>query len=134
VTDGSAPLVLYVEDDPAVMDLGVGALEDGGFGVVGVGSGAEALRELDRTDVTFKALVTDIDLPGEINGWEVARRARERHPELPVIYVSGGGADEWAAQGVPNSVMLEKPFALAQLVVAVSTATLGGQSDHTSNT
>jgi len=134
VPDATAPLVLYAEDDPAVRDLGVDALQEGGFGVVAVGSGGEALRELERTDVVFKALVTDIDLPGGINGWEVARRARERHPELPVIYVSGGSADEWAAQGVPNSVMLQKPFALAQLVVAVSTATLTGQSDHTSNT
>ena len=39
---------------------------------------------------------------------------------FPVIYMSGDSAEDWSSQGVPNSIMLSKPFAPAQLVTAVS--------------
>lgn len=133
MAEEGAPLVLYVEDEPAVLELGVDALEDGGFAVRAAASGAEALCALEDRDSRFRALVTDIDLPGGLDGWELARRARELHPELPVVYVSGASAQDWSAKGVPTSVMLMKPFAFAQLVVAVSNATLGAASDHASN-
>jgi CheY-like chemotaxis protein len=125
----NAPHVLYVEDEPAVLDIGVTALEEGGFSVATAATGAEAIRKLEADGAGFIALVTDIDLAGGVDGWAVARRARELFPNLAVIYVSGGSADAWASRGVPGSVMLPKPFALAQLVVAVSNATLGAQSD-----
>jgi hypothetical protein len=41
-------------------------------------------------------------------------------PNFPVVYMSGKDADDWASKGVPNSIMLAKPFAPAQLVTAVS--------------
>lgn len=116
--------MLYVEDEPAVLELGVSALEEGGFRVASASTAAEAIRQLEAPDAAFAALVTDIDLRDNSSGWEVARRARELFPDLPVVYVSGGSAHEWASRGVPGSVMLTKPFALAQLVVAVSNATL----------
>jgi DNA-binding response OmpR family regulator len=56
-----------------------------------------------------------------MNGWEVAKQAREIDPEFPIVYMTGGHADEWGARGVPNSVLLIKPFAPGQLVTAVST-------------
>jgi DNA-binding response OmpR family regulator len=55
-----------------------------------------------------------------LNGWEVARQIREIDPAFPIIYMTGAAADQWASQGVPNSILLEKPFAPAQLVTAVS--------------
>jgi len=63
--------------------------------------------------------VTDIALRGKIDGWDVARRAREIDPRFPVVYISGAGGD-WPSKGVPESVMLEKPFAPAQLVTAIA--------------
>lgn len=68
----------------------------------------------------YRALVTDISLDGKIDGWEVARHVREIDPEYPVIYMSGASAADWASKGVPNSVILSKPFAPAQLVTAIS--------------
>jgi CheY-like chemotaxis protein len=65
-------------------------------------------------------LVTDINLSGQLNGWEVAKRAREINPEIPVIYTTGAAADQWPSQGVPHSVLLNKPFAPAQIVAAVA--------------
>jgi DNA-binding response OmpR family regulator len=59
-------------------------------------------------------------LKGRLSGWEVAAQIREVDPGFPVIYMSGVHADEWPSKGVPNSIMLAKPFAPAQLVIAVS--------------
>jgi len=76
---------------------------------------------LDSADGKYRALVTDINLGRDkLNGWDVARHAREIDPGFPVIYMSGDSAEDWASKGVPNSVMLSKPFAPAQLVTAVS--------------
>ena len=64
--------------------------------------------------------MTDISLLGRMNGWEIAQQARQIDPEFPIIYMSGAHAEDWASKGVPNSIMLAKPFAPAQLVTAVS--------------
>jgi DNA-binding response OmpR family regulator len=53
-------------------------------------------------------------------GWEVARAARNAVPDMPVVYISGDSARDSSSEGVPNSIMLEKPFALPQLVTAIS--------------
>lgn len=55
-----------------------------------------------------------------MDGWEVARHARELTPNFPVVYMSGDSAHEHTVQGVPESVMIQKPFAPAQLVTAMS--------------
>ncbi len=68
----------------------------------------------------FRALVTDVNLKGAKSGWDLARLARERDPDFPVVYMTGTAADDWAKLGVPNSILLTKPFAPAQLVTAVS--------------
>jgi DNA-binding NtrC family response regulator len=67
-----------------------------------------------------RALVTDINGLGAIDGWGVAKAGREINPGLPVIYVTGAAAADWAANGVPNSVLVTKPFAPGQIVSAVS--------------
>jgi DNA-binding response OmpR family regulator len=118
------PLLLYVEDEPLILDLAVTALEDAGFTVEPLGGAAQAMDALESRAGEFKALITDIDLGTEVDGWEIATRARELRPDLPVIYVSGGSSNDWPSKGVPGSVMIVKPYAFAQLVVAVSTALL----------
>jgi two-component system, cell cycle response regulator CpdR len=64
--------------------------------------------------------VTDINLLGKLDGWEVGRSAREIDPTMPIIYMTGTHREEWAAKGVPNSLLLAKPFAPAQIVTAIS--------------
>jgi len=64
--------------------------------------------------------VTDINLKDKLDGWEVARDVREIDPSMPVVYMTGSHSDDWASKGVPNSIMLAKPFAPAQLVTAIS--------------
>jgi CheY-like chemotaxis protein len=114
-------LILIVEDDELVQSVVADALSEGGFEAAIASTGSNAIELLDAAKGKYRALVTDINLrPGEIDGWKVARHAREIDPHFPVVYMSGGEADDWASQGVPNSIMLAKPFAPAQLVTAVS--------------
>jgi len=76
------------------------------------------LLEGERTN--YRALITDINRLGTLDGWDVAKRARELKPDMPVIYMTGLAADDWASRGVPNSLLLQKPFAPAQIVTAVA--------------
>jgi DNA-binding NarL/FixJ family response regulator len=73
--------------------------------------------------------VTDISLRGKMGGWEVAQLAREIDPEFPVVYMSGASAADWPSRGVPNSILLAKPFAPAQFVTAVSNL-LNSETPH----
>jgi DNA-binding response OmpR family regulator len=114
-------VVLVAEDDQLVQSVVEDCLSDGGFEAVIASSGDNAVELLDASERKYHALVTDINLsPSKIDGWDVARHAREIDPNFPVVYMSGKDADDWAAKGVPNSIMLAKPFAPAQLVTAVS--------------
>jgi len=112
--------LLVVEDEALILDFAVTALEDGGYVVVTADAALPALALLEGTTRPFCGLLTDVNLGDGITGWEVARRARELSPEIPVVYMTGDSAHEWAAQGVPNSLLLQKPFAGAQLVTAIS--------------
>ena len=117
---GDLLVVLVVEDDAPVQTIVEEALADGGFEPAIAASGEEAVTLLKGIKGKYRALVTDIQLRGVMDGWEAARRAREIDPEFPIVYMTGGNAAEWPSQGVPNSILLTKPFAPAQLVTAVS--------------
>lgn len=97
------------------------ALEDGGYSVLHVQSGDEALAAFDEDPTRFSGLVTDIRLGSGADGRELGRHVREAIATLPVVYMSGDSAHEHSSKGVPDSIMLQKPFALAQLLTAVST-------------
>ncbi|WP_213741508.1 response regulator [Bradyrhizobium sp. dw_411] len=114
-------VILVVEDDQAIQGLIEEALSDGGFEITIASSGEQAVELLSDANPQFRALVTDINLGRDrMDGWDVARQARESRPDMPIIYMTGDSADEWASKGVPNSILLTKPFAPAQLVTAVA--------------
>ena len=114
------PIILVVEDDELMQSLVEDTLKEGGFEIAVAASGEEAVTLLKGHDRKYRALVTDIHLKGKMDGWEVAQHAREIEPEFPVVYMSGAAAADWTSKGVPNSIMLDKPFAPAQLLTAVS--------------
>ena len=120
------PVVLIIEDDELIQNMLQVELSEAGFEPAIAASGEEAVTLLNGASliknaaIRYRALVTDINLKGKIDGWQVAQRAREIEPMFPIVYVTGAAADEWPSKGVPNSILLTKPFAPAQLVTAIS--------------
>ena len=115
-----SPLMLVVEDEYQLQGIVEAALVEGGFAADILSSGEEALTLVRGRVKDYRALVADVSLKGTMSGWDVARQVREIDPHCPVIYMTGAAADEWPSQGVPGSILLQKPFAPAQLVTAVS--------------
>lgn len=112
--------VLLVEDEPLLALDVESALIDAGYTVTMTSSGEQALEALSSMGALFSAMVTDIRLGYGADGWAVAKKARELIPGLPVVYMSGDSAADWTSMGIPESVMLTKPMALSQVVVALA--------------
>lgn len=112
----ASPPVLLVEDGPLTLVSTQAALEENGYLVVAARHSASALDALDQP---VRALITDIRLPGPVDGWEIARKARARWPDIPVVYVTGEGEDEWPQKGVPGSLILQKPYTAVTLLAVV---------------
>lgn len=114
------PLLLIAEDEPLLHMAIEDALEEAGFAVLIVSSGVAACAELAADAARFQGVISDIRLGAPLSGWDVARLAREHIADMPVVYMTGDSAHDWTSKGVPNSIMLQKPFAMAQLVTAIS--------------
>lgn len=113
--------VLLVEDDELLHRVLASALEDDGLEPLLAVNGWEAIEELETSGTGFGAVITDVRLGDGPSGWDVARRARQLIPTMPIIYLTGYPMGTWASEGVPQSMVLRKPFALGQLTTAVST-------------
>ncbi len=112
--------ILVAEDDFQVREMMEDALSEGAFLAEILSSAEDAVILLNGEIASFRALVTDVNLRSTMSGWDLARIARERDPAFPIVYMTGTAAEDWAKFGVPNSILLTKPFAPAQLVTAVS--------------
>jgi DNA-binding response OmpR family regulator len=117
---GSAVLLLVVEDDPATGDELKRSLETAGFRVLLLPNGDKATAAFDENAGEIGGLIADVKLGGNVSGWDIARHARETNQELPVVYITGFYVEDWASQGVPKSILVQKPFAPAQIITAIS--------------
>ncbi|MDA9408526.1 response regulator transcription factor [Bradyrhizobium sp. CCBAU 45384] len=104
--------VLLIEDDPLIREFVVEALREAGYHVIHASNGEEALAWCKRR--VADVLVTDVTLPGQIDGWQIAERYREQDPELPVIYATGFSPT--TPRPVPGSRIVKKPFNPEELV------------------
>ncbi len=101
--------VLLVEDEVLISDMVADALEEQGFAVHAVANAADALRHIESGAVV-DVLFTDVHLPGEMDGSELATRVRELRPDMPIVYASGRWAPNAEAALVPRSMFLAKPY------------------------
>ena len=109
--------VLLVEDELLVRELASEDLGDAGFEVTAAGNGDDALALL-REGRRFDLLFTDIRMPGAIDGWQLAREAREMLPDIRVIYATGLGD---AANGLAEGERyVRKPYSLGDLRKALA--------------
>jgi DNA-binding response OmpR family regulator len=112
--------ILLVENDYLIRDFIESALTEAGFNVVVANNGMLAVAELDASSDRFGAMITDIKLGAGLDGWAVGLYARRIVPDISIVYVSGGSPDLWFSRGVPNSVLVRKPFTMPQVVKAIS--------------
>lgn len=108
--------ILVVEDEWLVRDMVARELSDVGYRVLQTETADEALTLLTQQHVDL--LLTDIRLPGELDGWDLAEQARLRRSELHVIYATAYSTER--PRPVPRSVIIQKPYRLPEIVAAVS--------------
>jgi CheY-like chemotaxis protein len=101
--------VLLVEDEFLLCDMLAEALAEHGFEVKAVANAKDALRHL-TCGSPCDILLTDINLPGGIDGAALARLARELRPSLPVVYASGSYNKLDELDAVAGSVFVAKPY------------------------
>lgn len=113
-------LVLVVDDEPLVRMITVDILEDHGYAVVEAGDAASALRIIEKTP-TLNLLLTDVGLPGGMNGRELAQAARGLRPDLNTLFVTGYAENAVLNHGHLEHGMqvLSKPFLAEDLMQRV---------------
>jgi nitrogen-specific signal transduction histidine kinase len=107
--------VLIVEDDTLVAELAAGMLSELGFECTVAHSAREALERL-TTGEKPKLIFSDIIMPGGISGIELARKVRDRFPELPILLTTGYSEQVAGSHGFP---VLQKPYEMETLASAL---------------
>jgi DNA-binding response OmpR family regulator len=115
------PGVLVVEDDPHVRMMLDELLQDRGLKVMTVGDDRSAYQALSKNGAGFRVLLTDINLGGETDGFDVARRARSLNADIAVIFITGN-PNESDRFKTGDGVMLHKPLNLMALADRVQAA------------
>ncbi|UPG74822.1 PAS domain-containing protein (plasmid) [Roseomonas gilardii subsp. gilardii] len=112
--------VLVVDDDPTVRMLVMEVLEEQGYAAIEAGDGASGLRVL-QSDARIDLLVTDVGLPGGMNGRQMADAARVGRPDLKVQFITGYAENAVVGDGhlEPGMHVMTKPFAMEALATRI---------------
>ena len=116
IDPGDGETVLVVDDEPVVRMLIVDVLEENGYRVLEAADGPAGLRIL-QTDTRVDLLITDVGLPGGMNGRQVADAARVTRPDLKVLFITGYAENAAVGNGLLDAGMeiITKPFVMASL-------------------
>jgi CheY-like chemotaxis protein len=108
--------VLVVDDDPAVRRVASKVLRRGGYEVLEAEGGEEALAIAEERSDEIALLLTDVVMPG-MGGRELSEIVRERHPHVPVLFMSAYTEDEVILRGIRVAEVhfIEKPFTVEGL-------------------
>jgi DNA-binding response OmpR family regulator len=120
ITDHKQIHVLLVEDEIMISEWVAQSLSEQGFAVQTAANAADALDHLAADEVDV--LLTDINLPGDMDGVTLARRARELRPNIPVVYASARATMLSPDARVPGAIILPKPYEPALLGRLLSAA------------
>ena len=112
--------VLVVDDEPTVRMLITDILEDLGYAAVEAGDSATGLKVL-QSDVRIDLLVTDVGLPGGMNGRQMADAARTHRPDLKVLFITGYAENAILSNGTlpPGMAVVTKPFAMDNMAARI---------------
>ena len=108
--------VLVVDDEPTVRMLVMEVLEELGYAALEAADGASGLKIL-QSDARIDLLVTDVGLPGGMNGRQMADAARVGRPDLSILFITGYAENAVVGNGQldPGMHVMTKPFAMEAL-------------------
>ena len=113
--------ILVVEDEDFVREILVDELDSQGFDVCEAHSGDHAADLIQNPPKVFSLLITDINMPGQRNGIEVAQLMRLHSPSVPIIFITGRpDILNFARPLETNEVLLRKPFGMSDLMQLVA--------------
>ena len=118
---GGGRTVLVIDDEPMVRMLIVEVLDEAGFRALEADDGPSGLQLLEQhPDIAL--LVTDVGLPGGMNGRQVADAARQTRPDLKVLFVTGYAENAAVGNGLldPGMEIITKPFVMTELAAKIS--------------
>jgi CheY-like chemotaxis protein len=112
--------ILVVDDEEGILDLILSILKDKGCRATSAVNGDVALVILEQ-GLPFQLLITDIAMPGLLDGYALARKARELRPEMQIIYMTGfAGMANIRSRGAPYGQTIIKPWTTQVLLAAVA--------------
>jgi len=119
--------VLVVDDEPTVRMLVADILDDLGYTAIEAGDSAAGLKVL-QSDVRIDLLVTDVGLPGGMNGRQMADAARVSRPDLRVLFITGYAENAILGNGhlAPGMAVLTKPFPVETMAARIRSM-IGGK-------
>ena len=117
---GAHETVLVIDDETSVRMLMADVLSEAGYRVLLASDGRSGLKTLE-SDVKIDLLITDVGLPGGLNGRQVAEAALARRPKLKVVFVTGYAENAVVGNGLlgPGMAVITKPFAMTALASRV---------------
>jgi DNA-binding response OmpR family regulator len=113
-----ARTILVVDDDAPILHCVRRILEQANYVVLTSPSGDHAWNVIARGDVRLDFVLTDIVMPGSIDGLALAAKIRQREVKLPVVFMTGAlpEDDQYLAEITREKLLLRKPFSAKQLV------------------
>jgi DNA-binding response OmpR family regulator len=113
-----ARTILVVDDDAPILHCVRRILEQANYVVLTSPSGDHAWNVIARGDVRVDFVLTDIVMPGSIDGLALAAKIRQREVKLPVVFMTGAlpEDDQYLAEITREKLLLRKPFSAKQLV------------------
>jgi len=123
---GNGETVLVVDDEPTVRMLVCDVVEDMGYRAIEAKDGIDGLGIL-KSGRQIDLLVTDIGLPGGMDGWRLCAAARECCPNLRVLFITGYAAVPGEVADIDRAKLqiLPKPFAMQDLAVRINSLMRG---------
>jgi CheY-like chemotaxis protein len=123
--------VLVVDDEPTVRMLITDILEELGFTWIEAGDSAAGLKVL-QSDVRIDLLVTDVGLPGGMNGRQMADAGRVSRPDLKVLFITGYAENAAVGNGqlAPGMAVLTKPFPMETMAARIRSMIEAGKEQR----
>lgn len=126
IAQGQGEVVLLVEDEPAILELGQKMISRLGYTVIGLDSPAAAQKLVEAGETPIDLLITDVVLPG-MNGRDLAEKLLAQRPQMKVVFMSGYTADVISDRGVLNEGVdfIQKPFTQRAMAEKIHTVLSG---------